>query len=71
MEDVFAAIDERLPYADNFEPYKSQLEFQYTYYRLNVKNYVVFYVVKKDVPDKKIMEVRRILYSKRNLSEII
>lgn len=71
MEDVFATIDERLPYADNFEPYKSQLEFQYTYCRLNVKNYVVFYVVKKDVPDKKIMEVRRILYIKRNLSEII
>lgn len=71
VDNVFAAIDERLPNADRFEPYKSLLEFQYTYYRINVKNYVVFYAVRNDVPGKKIMEVRRILYSKRNLAGII
>ena len=71
VDDVFAAIDERLSNAESFEPYKALMEFHFIYYRINVKNYVVFYVVKKDIPGKKIMEVRRILYNKRNLADII
>ena len=53
------------------QPNNYELEFHFIYYRINVKNYVVFYVVKKDIPGKKIMEVRRILYNKRNLADII
>lgn len=39
---------------------------QYTYYKIYVKNYIVFYTVKGDT-----MEVRRILYSRRNFDKLI
>ena len=71
VEAVFAAIDERLPIAESFEPYQSSLEFRYTYYRIYVKNYIVFYVVRDDDPNEKVMEVRRILYNKQNYTKTI
>lgn len=52
--------------AEAFEPYHSLKERQYPYYRIYVKNYTIFYVVIDDV-----MEVRRILYNKRNLPKNI
>ena len=36
------------------------------YYRINVHNYCIFYVVIEDV-----MEVRRIIYKKRDIDNII
>jgi hypothetical protein len=61
---VQTAIRERMACAEAFEPYHSNRERQYPYYRIYVKNYIIFYVVIGDV-----MEVRRIVYSRRNLSE--
>ena len=61
IDAVKAAIYERLPYAEAFEPYVSKRERRYPYYRIQVKNFTVFYVVIDNV-----MEVRRILYGKRN-----
>lgn len=61
---VEQAILERLPFAESFEQYPSKKERQYSYYRIQVKNFTVFYVVIGNV-----MEVRRILYEKRNLTE--
>ena len=61
VDEVQAAIRARLNDAEAFEPYRSARERQHPYYRIYVKNYTVFYVVIDDV-----MEVRRILYSKRN-----
>ena len=60
------AICERSTCAEAFEPYHSLKERQYPYYRIYVKNYTIFYVVIGDV-----MEVRRILYNKRNLPQNI
>jgi len=60
------AIRERSTCAEAFESYHSLKERQYSYYRIYVKNYMIFYVVIDDV-----MEVRRILYNKRNLPENI
>lgn len=59
------AILERLPDAEAFEPYHSRKERRYPYYRIYVKNYIVFYVV---IPEgnQKVMEVRRFLFSKSN-----
>ena len=71
VDAVFAAIDERLPIAESFEPHQSLFEFRYVYYKIYVKNYIVFYVVRDDLPEKKIMEVRRILYNKRNITKKI
>jgi hypothetical protein len=39
---------------------------KYPYYRIQVKNYTVFNVVIDDV-----MEVRRIIYSRRDLTKLI
>ncbi len=64
VDDVQQAIRERLSCAEAFEQYHSAKERQYPYYRIYVRNYTVFYVVIGEV-----MEVRRIVYSRRNVSE--
>ena len=66
VDEVWTAIQERTTCAESFEPYHSSRERQYPYYRIYVKNYVIFYVVIGDV-----MEVRRIVYSHCNLQDQI
>ena len=64
------AILERLPDAEAFEPYHSRKERRYPYYRIYVKNFIVFYVV---IPEgnRKVMEVRRFLFGKSNWQRLI
>ena len=65
-------IDEqRLPVAESFEIYHSIRERKYPYYRIYVKNYVIWYVVIDDEGEDKIMEVRRFLYNKQNQNKLI
>ena len=71
LDAVEQAIMERLPFAEAFEPYHSVKERRYKYYRIYVKNYVVYYVVIDDVNCKKIMEVRRFLYNKQDHEQLI
>ena len=66
IDAVEAAIYERLPFAESFEQYTSGRERRYPYYRIQVKNFTIFYVVIGNV-----MEVRRILYGRRNWKEHI
>lgn len=66
VDAVEAAVYERLPNAESFEPFHSNRERKYPYYRIHVKNYIIFYVVIGNV-----MELRRIMYGKRNWKEII
>ncbi len=66
IDAVEAAIHERLPFAESFEQYTSSRERRYPYYRIQVKNFTIFYVVIDNV-----MEVRRILYGRRNWKEHI
>lgn len=61
IDDVEAAILERLNNPVAFEPYVSEKKRDYPYYRIYVRNYVVYYVVIGDV-----MEVRRLLYGARD-----
>ena len=58
VDAVQEAIRERTTCAEAFEPYHSAKERQYPYYRI--------YVVIGDI-----MEVRRILYNRRNIPEHI
>ena len=60
-----AAILERLPVAEAFAPFRSRKKRLYPYYRIYIRNFIVFYVV---IPEggQKIMEIRRFLYSKSN-----
>jgi hypothetical protein len=68
---VEKAILERLPVCESFEPYHSARERKYPYYRIYVKNYIVYYVVIDDTPDNKIMEVRRFLYKRQDSDNIV
>ena len=58
VSDVQTAIRNRLSCAEAFE--------QYPYYRITVRNYTIFYAVMDDV-----MEVRRIIYSRRDIKRQI
>lgn len=68
---VEKAILERLPIAEAFEEYHSSMERKYPYYRIYVKNFIVFYVVIKDEGDIPIMEVRRFLYNRKSYKDYI
>lgn len=60
VNDVEDAIQERLEYPLAFEPFPSKKR-DYPYYRIYIRNYVIYYVVIGDV-----MEVRRFLYGARD-----
>lgn len=63
---VETSILERLTDAESFEPYHSLKERRCPYYRIYVKNFVIYYVVIDDEGPKKIMEVRRFMYNRQN-----
>lgn len=62
VDDVEAAIEERRSCAEVFEPYPSSRRREHPYYRIQVRNFTVFYVVIDGT-----MEVRRILYSRSDI----
>ena len=66
VDAVEKAIKERLKAPEAFEPYRSKKDRKNTYYAIPVKNYFVFYVVIGNV-----MEVRTLVYSRRDLPRII
>ena len=57
VDDIESAILKRLESPLAFEPYRSAKMREYPYYRIYVRNYVVYYVVIGNV-----MEVRRLIY---------
>jgi plasmid stabilization system protein ParE len=61
VDDVESAISKRLTNPKAFEPFEMSNNRKYSYYRIYVKNFTVFYVVINDI-----MEVRRILYNHRD-----
>ncbi len=66
IDDTERAIKKRLKNPLGFEPYRSAKDRTQPYYRINIRSYAVFYVVIGNV-----MEVRRFVYSRRNLPEIV
>ncbi len=71
LDKVESAIMERLPLAESFEPYHSVRERRYSYYRIYVDNYIVYYVVIDDDPHDLVMEVRRFLYNGQNRDNLV
>ena len=66
LDEVEAAILKRLEDGpDKFETVYSRKERKTPYYRIYVKNYVVYYVLLEE-HEKKIMEVRRFLHAREN-----
>lgn len=66
IDDIESAIIKRLESPLAFQPYLSTKNRAHPYYRINVRNFSIFYVVIDDT-----MEVRRVLYSKRNLDNLL
>ena len=64
--EVITEIEKRSENPESFENYKSSRKRKNTYYRIYVKNYTIFYVVQNNT-----MEIRRILYSRRNFDNLI
>lgn len=65
-KEIVKQIEIRSKMPEVCEVYKTIKNGQVKYYKLNVKNYAVFYVVKDNI-----MEVRRIYYSRRNLDNLL
>ncbi|WP_313985410.1 type II toxin-antitoxin system RelE/ParE family toxin [uncultured Solobacterium sp.] len=66
VDDIELTIVKRLEMPLSFSPYHSSKIRNHPYYRINVRNFSIFYVIIDNT-----MEVRRILYSKRNIDELI
>ncbi len=66
FDEIVNEISNRAYNPESYEKYSSIRKRKDTYYRIYVKNYTIFYVVKNNV-----MEVRRIIYSRRNLKNIM
>ena len=64
--EVIRDIENKSSNPESYEKYIGVRKRKNIYYRIYVKNYTIFYVVKDNT-----MEVRRILYSKRNLDKFI
>ena len=63
---VISEIEKRSHNPTSYEKYISNKKRKNTYYRICVKNYTIFYTVKDNI-----MEVRRILYSRRNFDKFV
>lgn len=71
-DEVEKAIRERLVCPESFEKYSSSKDRKHPHYRIYVKNFIIYYVVIDDINNEsKIMEVRRILYSKRDKRKLV
>ena len=66
VNDIESAILKRLDTPLIFAPFKSSKQRKHPYYRINVRNFSIFYVVIGDT-----MEVRRIIYSKRDIDSML
>ena len=66
IDAVEKAIHDRLPTAESFAPYPETAERELPYYWIKVNHFIVFYVVIDST-----MEVRRILYMKRNMKTLL
>ena len=66
VNDIELVIVKRLEMPLSFAPYQSSKIRNHPYYRINVRNFSIFYVVIDDT-----MEVHRLLYSKRNINKLI
>ena len=65
VDDIEIAINRRLETPLAFAPYPTSKNRPYPYYRINIRNFSVFYVVIGDT-----MEVRRVLYE-RNVDNLL
>ena len=66
LNDIDKSIINRLKYPIGFRKYASRNNSAEVYYKIHIKNFTVFYVIIEDV-----MECRRIIYSRRDLENLV
>ncbi|MDY0267343.1 MAG: type II toxin-antitoxin system RelE/ParE family toxin [Methanimicrococcus sp.] len=66
FDDMNQAVAGRLYSPLSYKPYFSKNERKIPYYRIRVRNYVIYYVVIDDV-----VELRRFVYNRRNIGDIV
>ncbi|HFI0403346.1 TPA: type II toxin-antitoxin system RelE/ParE family toxin [Streptococcus suis] len=66
VDEVEKVIFERLKNPAGYVPFPTLKKRPYDYYTIKVRNFTIFYVLIDNT-----MEVRRILYSKRDLDKLI
>ncbi len=66
IDDIEYAILKRLEMPLSFPRYQSKKQRLHHYYRINVRNFSIFYVVIDNT-----MEVRRILYNRRDIDNTL
>ena len=66
LDDIETSITNRLQHPVGFRKYASKNNVEEVYYKIHVKNFTVFYVVIEDI-----MECRRIIYSRRDLENLV
>ena len=64
--EIVKQIEIRSNSPESYEVFRTLKDEKIKYYKINVKNYTIFYVVKDNV-----MEIRRIYYSQRNFENLI
>lgn len=65
VNEIDKEIEKRKKFPKAYEVYETIRNRKETYYRIYIKNYIIFYVVKD-----KVIEIRRILYSKINFLKL-
>lgn len=65
-QSIRTAIEKRAGNPKGYEPYQSSKKRNRVYFRIYVKNYIIFYTIEHNT-----MIVRRILYKRRNLEKIV
>ncbi|HFR3691565.1 TPA: type II toxin-antitoxin system RelE/ParE family toxin [Streptococcus suis] len=66
VDEVEKAIFERLKNPSGYAPFPTLKKRPNDYYTIKVRNFTIFYVLIENT-----MEIRRILYSKRNFDKLI
>ncbi len=66
VNELETEIKQRAFSPDSYEEYISTRKRKNKYYKIYVKKYTIFYTVNNNI-----MEVRRILYSRRNFDKLI
>ena len=66
LKSVDYAITKRSINPKGFEIYKSNKKRKYTFYKIHIKSFTIFYTVRHNT-----MEIVHILYNKRNLNNLI
>ena len=66
LNEIEKEINKRAYNPEVYERYNSLRNRKSTYYRIYIKNYIVFYRVNNNI-----MEIIRILYSRRNFNNLL